>query len=190
MGLILTGYPTAAVGPRRTATPAINDGKWRHSAALSEIRAVFLNGEQRSVNRKVQGSNPWSGANCKFETDPVAHEGPEPVHPLYIHCPYSVACGLRDRLVSDSGWSLDGKLGSSDADDDSDTARLSGVVEGRSRSNTALMLRNPHGVIGVSRHPVTLRGLARHAPTVNGNPSRAKPSNISRNRVVRPQNRP
>src|SRR5260370_15242171 len=82
--MILTGYPTAAVGPRRTATPAINDGKWRHSAALSEIRAVFLNGEQRSVNRKVQGSNPWSGATCKFETDPVANEGPEPVHPSYI----------------------------------------------------------------------------------------------------------
>ncbi len=50
-----------------TATPAINGGKWRYSAALSEIRAVFLNGAQRSVNREVQGSNPWSGANCKFD---------------------------------------------------------------------------------------------------------------------------
>src|SRR5260370_28723426 len=163
--MILTGYPTAAVGPRRTATPAINDGKWRHSAALSEIRAVFLNGEERSVNRKVQGSNTWSGANCKFETDPVPHEGPEPVHPLYIHCPYSVACRLRDRLVSDSGWSLDGKLGSSDADDDSDTARLSGVVEGRSRANTGLMLRKPPGVVGWDAPPRTLPCVAAHRPT-------------------------
>jgi len=56
-----------AAGPRRTATPTINDGKWRHSAALSEIRAVFLNGEQRSVNRKVQGSNPWSGAKFVYD---------------------------------------------------------------------------------------------------------------------------
>jgi hypothetical protein len=39
-----------------------NRGKWRHSAAVSEFGAVFLNGLQRSVNRKVQGSNPWSGA--------------------------------------------------------------------------------------------------------------------------------
>src|SRR5712692_8782384 len=51
----------------RTATPAINHGKRRHSAALSEYGVPFLNGAQRSVNRKVQGSNPWSGANCKFE---------------------------------------------------------------------------------------------------------------------------
>src|SRR6266851_8366074 len=46
----------------RTATPAINDGKWRYSATLSEYRQPFLNGAQRSVNRKVQGSNPWSRA--------------------------------------------------------------------------------------------------------------------------------
>src|SRR5712691_4553961 len=51
----------------RTATPAINRGKWRHAVALSEFEPLFLNGVQRSVNRKVQGSNPWSGANCKFE---------------------------------------------------------------------------------------------------------------------------
>jgi hypothetical protein len=50
---------------------------------------LFLNGVQRSVNRKVQGSNPWSGANCKFEA------GSMPIrtladtsfgHPLYMHC--------------------------------------------------------------------------------------------------------
>jgi hypothetical protein len=45
-----------------TATPAANGANRRHSAALSEIRALFLNAAQRSVNRKVQGSNPWSGA--------------------------------------------------------------------------------------------------------------------------------
>src|SRR5712692_190505 len=55
----------------RTATPAINHGKWRHSAALSEIRAVFLNGARRSVNRKVQGSNPWSGAKSEFKMTTV-----------------------------------------------------------------------------------------------------------------------
>jgi len=51
---------------------------WRYSAAHSEFMTLFLNGAQRSVNRKVQGSNPWSGANCKFETDPVAHKSLSP----------------------------------------------------------------------------------------------------------------
>src|SRR6266849_2431532 len=53
-----------------TATAAVNRGKRRHSAALSEFEAPRLNGAQRSVNRKVQGSNPWSGAKilCKFES--------------------------------------------------------------------------------------------------------------------------
>jgi len=32
-------------------------------AARSEFGTLFLNGLHRSVNRKVQGSNPWSGAN-------------------------------------------------------------------------------------------------------------------------------
>jgi len=50
--------------PILTATSAINHGKRRHSAAPGEFGAPFLNGAQRSVNRKVQGSNPWSGANC------------------------------------------------------------------------------------------------------------------------------
>jgi|SRR5712692_2843991 len=49
-----------------TATPAINGGKRRHSAALSELGAPFLNGVHRSVNRKVQGSNPWSGAKSEL----------------------------------------------------------------------------------------------------------------------------
>ncbi len=55
----------------RTATPVINRAKGRHSVALSEFEPPFLNGMQRSVNRKVQGSNPWSGANCKFDSYPV-----------------------------------------------------------------------------------------------------------------------
>ena len=42
-------------------------GKPRHSAALREFRSQDLNGLQRSVNRKVQGSNPWPGA--KYELD-------------------------------------------------------------------------------------------------------------------------
>src|SRR6266849_7317305 len=53
---------------RRTATPAINHGKRRHSAALSEFGTPLLNGVQRSVNRKVQGSNPWSGARLITES--------------------------------------------------------------------------------------------------------------------------
>ncbi len=52
----------------RTATPVINHSKRRHSAALSEFEPQFLNGEQRSVNRKVQGSNPWSGAKSEFDS--------------------------------------------------------------------------------------------------------------------------
>jgi hypothetical protein len=51
----------------RTATPAISQGKRRHSEALSEFRAPFLNGAQRSVNRKVQGSNPWFGAQPEYK---------------------------------------------------------------------------------------------------------------------------
>src|SRR5260370_29228163 len=55
----------------RTATAAIDRGKPRHAAALSEFIAVILNGLQQSVNRKVQGSNPWSGAKSKFELRPM-----------------------------------------------------------------------------------------------------------------------
>ena len=62
----------AGLVARHTATPAISRATRRHPAALSEFELAFLNGAQRSVNRKVQGSNPWSGANCKFETDPAA----------------------------------------------------------------------------------------------------------------------
>jgi hypothetical protein len=56
--------PTRVIrdGGLRTATPAINRGKCWYSAAFSEFTPLFLNGVQRSVNRKVQGSNPWSGA--------------------------------------------------------------------------------------------------------------------------------
>jgi hypothetical protein len=37
------------------------------------------------VNRKVQGSNPCSGANFEFESIPKSR-GPCCVHPLYILC--------------------------------------------------------------------------------------------------------
>ena len=51
----------------RTATPMTNSGNWRYSAALGEFTTSFLNGAQRSVNRKVQGSNPWSGAKSEYK---------------------------------------------------------------------------------------------------------------------------
>ena len=63
----MTGYPTVAVESARTATPVINDGKRWHSAALSEFETPILNRPQRSVNRKVQGSNPWSGAKSELD---------------------------------------------------------------------------------------------------------------------------
>jgi hypothetical protein len=56
-------------GPLRTATPVANGANRRHSAALSEFEPPFLNGVQRSVNRKVQGSNPCSGAKSELETE-------------------------------------------------------------------------------------------------------------------------
>ncbi len=59
----------------RTATPVANGGNWRYSAARSEFESLVLNGVQRSVNRKVQVSNPWSGAKSELETDPMAREG-------------------------------------------------------------------------------------------------------------------
>src|SRR5216683_6331485 len=59
----------------RTATAAINRGKPRHAAALSEFIAVILNGLQRSVNRKVQGSNPWSGAKSEYENRNAVNPG-------------------------------------------------------------------------------------------------------------------
>jgi len=64
---------------RYTATPAISHGKWRHSAALGELRLPFLNRAQRSVNRKVQGSNPWSGANLRLQIGRPAIHG-RPLH--------------------------------------------------------------------------------------------------------------
>jgi len=58
--------------PRRTATPLANHDIWRHSTARREHEALFLNGPQRSVNRKVQGSNPWSGAKSEYEIASMA----------------------------------------------------------------------------------------------------------------------
>jgi hypothetical protein len=49
-----------------SATPVASHVNWRHSAELSEFEPLFLNGTQRSVNRKVQGSNPCSGAKTDF----------------------------------------------------------------------------------------------------------------------------
>jgi len=51
----------------RTATPVANRAIWRHSAVSSESEPRFLIGRQRSVNRKVQGSNPCPGANLAYE---------------------------------------------------------------------------------------------------------------------------
>ena len=57
----------------RTATPVTNSRKWWCPAALSEYEARFLNGPHRSVNRKVQGSNPCSGAKSEYESwDPTS----------------------------------------------------------------------------------------------------------------------
>ena len=39
-----------------------NDANWWHAATLREFATLVLNGPQPSVNRKVQGSNPCSGA--------------------------------------------------------------------------------------------------------------------------------
>ena len=36
--------------------------------SLTELRAPFPNGLQRSVNRKVQGSNPCSGAKSELKS--------------------------------------------------------------------------------------------------------------------------
>ena len=55
----LAGGPHGLV---RTATRVANSANWRFLAALSEYEVAFLNGPNRSVNRKVQGSNPCSGA--------------------------------------------------------------------------------------------------------------------------------
>jgi hypothetical protein len=66
---VLTGRPSDM--HLATATPATNGGKWRYPAALCEFRRPSLNGAQRSVNRKDQGSNPWSGAKFTFEIESV-----------------------------------------------------------------------------------------------------------------------
>jgi hypothetical protein len=57
---------------RRTAAPVANGDSWRHSAALSEFRPGFLNGPQRSINRKVQSSNLCPGAKFVFENGGIA----------------------------------------------------------------------------------------------------------------------
>jgi len=62
-----------------------NHGIWRHSTALREYEALFLNGLQRSVNRKVQGSNPWFGAKIEFKVKRTrlgSHRRAPIAHPL------------------------------------------------------------------------------------------------------------
>jgi hypothetical protein len=54
------------IGVFRTATPVLNGANWRYSVSRSELGASFLNGAQRSVNRKVQGSNPSPGAKSEY----------------------------------------------------------------------------------------------------------------------------
>jgi hypothetical protein len=58
----IAGAPTSHQNPFRTATLVISSVKWRYPAVRSESRSRFMNGLLRSVNRKVQGSNPCSGA--------------------------------------------------------------------------------------------------------------------------------
>ena len=65
-----------------TATPAAQGGKSWHAAASSEFRLAFLNGAQRSVNRKVQGSNPCPGAKSDLKFREVRRPDPWP----YILC--------------------------------------------------------------------------------------------------------
>jgi hypothetical protein len=48
-------YP-ALLRPDRTATPVANGANWWYSELLSEFGTLFLNGPQRSVNRKVSGA--------------------------------------------------------------------------------------------------------------------------------------
>jgi hypothetical protein len=80
---------TVARSPFRTATPVRNRANWWHAVLLGEFRAPFLNGAQRSVNRKVQGSNPWSGAKIEFKSDVRPGDlsaGTPVLHPLYTNC--------------------------------------------------------------------------------------------------------
>jgi len=59
--------------PCRTATPVANRDIWRHSAVLGEFRLPILNGLQRSVNRKVQGSSPCPGAKLRIQVTESGH---------------------------------------------------------------------------------------------------------------------
>ena len=52
-----------ALKPLRTATAVPNRANWWHPVLLSEFRPTFPNGQQRSVNHKVQGSNPCPEPN-------------------------------------------------------------------------------------------------------------------------------
>ncbi len=97
----------------RTATPVANGGNWRYSAARSEFESLVLNGVQRSVNRKVQVSNPWSGAKSELETDPMAREGFNSYILLYIRvrCLAHISNAVLPRGASrSSGSALVGRV--------------------------------------------------------------------------------
>jgi hypothetical protein len=66
---VIPKAPLPYFGWFRTATPPINHGKRWHSPALSEFRLPFLNEARRSVNRKVQGPNPWSEPTREYKPD-------------------------------------------------------------------------------------------------------------------------
>ena len=80
---MLTDRPTASPQKGIVLREAPTDRSYSnaHAVLLSEFRTEFLNGAQRSVNRKVQGSNPWSGANF-VERDSIGH----PASAAYIRC--------------------------------------------------------------------------------------------------------
>jgi len=59
----------------RTATPATSCANGCYSAVLGEYESRFLNRSHRSVNRKVQGSNPCSGAKSEFLSGPNTPPG-------------------------------------------------------------------------------------------------------------------
>jgi hypothetical protein len=67
---------TRALSRIRTATPATSCANCCHSAVLGEYESPFLNVVHRSVNRKVQGSNPCSGAKSDVQVRLMGHKTP------------------------------------------------------------------------------------------------------------------
>src|SRR5437660_11052926 len=81
----------------------MNGCTWRYSAALREFEPRILNGVQRAVNRKVQGSNHCSGVKSEIDIDAVpATPG---VQQLYSNGTATSACatGHLAHLPTQSG---------------------------------------------------------------------------------------